>query len=191
MTLQVSGTMALYSRAKGMVASARRCKGVARHLSIALHVVHQMLADVEGCKGGKSSAQRVTCSQPLWQRFVLFHPVPHSILVCGAISDSSNILTSNRTLRPSDFAPDMPHAPLQLCLSSSKHWLLPYDAPVIIAEKHTFFFSFLLQAAADFRGTMEEHPLKPRESRAVMTFDAMPQVCPQQHHPRQKGVWQQ
>ena len=37
---------------KGMVASSRGCKGVARHLSIALHVVHQMPADVKRGKSG-------------------------------------------------------------------------------------------------------------------------------------------
>ncbi len=37
---------------KGMVASARRSKGVAHHLSIAMHVVQQMPADVKGGKSG-------------------------------------------------------------------------------------------------------------------------------------------
>ena len=37
---------------KGMVASAGCCKGVADHLGVALLVVQQLLANVEGCKGG-------------------------------------------------------------------------------------------------------------------------------------------
>ncbi len=37
---------------KGMVASARCCKGVAHHLSMALHVVQQMPADVKGGESG-------------------------------------------------------------------------------------------------------------------------------------------
>ena len=42
--------------------------------------------------------------------------------------------------------------------------LPPYDAPVIIAEKRTSFFSFLLQAAADFKGNMEELALSEPKS---------------------------
>ena len=41
---------------KGMVASARSCKGVAGDLHISLLAVKQLFADVKGCQGGQCSA---------------------------------------------------------------------------------------------------------------------------------------
>ena len=54
-----------------MVAGTRCCKGAAHHLCVAQLADKQLLADVNGCKGGQCTPQRMPCGVPMLPQTIL------------------------------------------------------------------------------------------------------------------------